>query len=65
MRVDRLGGSNVRDMIAAWDGSNEALQYHIGSSISWGPFELTAISESLCRCARPLTGGLQVQVFRS
>ena len=41
-----LGDSNVWDMIAAWDGSIEALQYHIESLISWGPFELTAISES-------------------
>jgi hypothetical protein len=41
-----LGDSNVWDMIAAWDGSIEALQYQIDSLISWGPFELTAISES-------------------
>jgi hypothetical protein len=41
-----LGDSNVWDLIAVWDGSIEALQYHIESLISWGPFELTAISES-------------------
>ena len=41
-----LGDSNVWGMIAAWDGSIEARQYHIESLISWGPFELAAISES-------------------
>jgi hypothetical protein len=40
-----LVDSDVWEMIAAWDGTVDALQYHIESLISWGPFELLAISQ--------------------